>query len=185
MNWPGSGAAVPTVINTDVELQGVELTLDYLVTEQLRFGLIYTYREEDSQREAHFNAQGEFVTADQQNNTTPQEYTITMDWSPNWGGGSWLLHMDYIYEENTDPDNEDHRDFFNDVPGYGEDTQLLNARFMWVAPNGRYELALWGKNLLGNDRVSQPGGLTGDVLDTYHVGIIDPLTWGLDAKFVF
>lgn len=182
---PGSGAAVPTVINTDVELQGVELTLDYLVTEQLRFGLIYTYREQDSQREAHFNAQGEFETADQQNTTSPQEYTITMDWSPNWGGGSWFLHMDYIYEENTDPENEDHQDFFNDVPGYGEDTSLLNARFMWVAPNGRYELALWGKNLLGNDRTSQPGGLTGDVLDTYHVGIVDPLTWGFDAKLVF
>ena len=182
---PGSGAAVPTVINTDEDISGVELTLDWLATESLRFGVIYTYREQESSREAHYDAQGNFVTADNRSATTPQEYTLTLDWSPELAVGTVLFHLDYVYEENTDRENEDHLDEFNRVPGYGDDTELLNARVSFITPSGGYEFAVWGKNLLENERVSQPGGLTGDVLGTYHVGIVDPLTYGVDFKAFF
>lgn len=182
---PGSGAAVPTVINTDEDISGVELTLDWLATESLRFGVIYTYREQESSREAHYDAQGNFVTADNRSATTPQEYTLTLDWSPELAAGTVLFHLDYVYEENTDRENEDHLDEFNRVPGYGDDTELLNARVSFITPSGGYEFAVWGKNLLENERVSQPGGLTGDVLGTYHVGIVDPLTYGVDFKAFF
>jgi iron complex outermembrane receptor protein len=182
---PESNGAVPTVINTDEDIQGIELTADWLLTDNLRFGLIYTYREQESSREAYYNAQGDFVVADQLNVSSPQEYTLTMDWSPEINYGLLLFHVDYIYEENTEPGNEDHQAFFNTVNGYGDDTQLLNARVAWNTPGGGYEMALWGKNLLGNDRVSQPGGLTGTDIGTYHVGIVDPLTYGVDFKVIF
>ncbi len=182
---PGSGAAVPTVINTDEDVQGLELTLDWLATDALRFGLVYTYRDQESRREAHYDAQGNFVTADQRSASTPQEYTVSLDWSPEISFGTVLLHVDYIYEENTDPDNEDHLDEFYQVPGYGDDSELLNARLSFTTQSGAYEVALWGKNLLNNERISQPGGLTGDVLGTYHVGIVDPLTYGVDFKVFF
>ncbi|WP_372864311.1 TonB-dependent receptor [Spongiibacter sp.] len=182
---PGSGAAVPTVINTDEDIQGVELTLDWLATDSLRLGVVYTYREQESRREAHYDAQGNFVTADQRSASTPQEYTLTLDWSPELSFGTVLLHVDYIYEENTDPENEDHQDEFYRVPGYGDDSELLNARLSFTTQSGAYEFALWGKNLLNNERISQPGGLTGDVLGTYHVGIVDPLSYGVDFKAFF
>ncbi|MEX1667121.1 TonB-dependent receptor [Zhongshania arctica] len=182
---PDSNGAVPTVINTDEDIQGVELTADWLATENLRFGLIYTYREQESSRESYFNAQGEFVVADQLNATSPQEYTVTLDWSPEINYGLLLFHFDYIYEENTEPENEDHQPFFNTVNGYGDDTSLLNARVAWNTPGGGYEMALWGKNLLGNERVSQPGGLTGTDIGTFHVGIVDPLTYGVDFRVIF
>ena len=182
---PDDNAAVPTVINTDEEIQGVELTANWLPIESLRFGVIYTYREQESSREAHYNAQGEFVTADNVSATSPQEYTLTLDWSPEVSFGTVLLHVDYIYEENTDPENEDHLDEFFNVPGYGEDSKLLNARFSYITLGGGYEFAVWGKNLLDDDRVSQPGGLTGDVLGTYHVGVVDPRTYGVDFKAFF
>ena len=182
---PESNGAVPTVINTDEDIQGIELTADWLASDNLRFGLIYTYREQESSREAYYNAQGEFVIADQLNVSSPQEYTLTMDWSPEISYGLLLFHLDYIYEENTEPSNEDHQAFFNMVNGYGDDTQLLNARVAWNTPSGAYEMALWGKNLLGNDRVSQPGGLTGTDIGTYHVGIVDPVTYGVDFKVIF
>jgi iron complex outermembrane receptor protein len=62
---------------------------------------------------------------------------------------------------------------------------LLKARIAWRAAVGGYKMALWGKNLLANDRVSQPGGLTGTDIGTYHVGIIDPLTYRVDFRFIF
>ncbi|WP_159269876.1 TonB-dependent receptor [Zhongshania aliphaticivorans] len=182
---PDDNGAVPTVINTDEDIQGVELTVDWLATESLRFGLIYTFREQESSREAYYNAQGDYIVADQLNVTSPQEYTLTADWSPQINYGLLFFHFDYIYEENTEPENEDHQEFFNEVNGYGDDTSLLNARVAWVTPSGAYEMAVWGKNLLNNDRVSQPGGLTGTDVGTYHVGIVDPLTYGVDFKLVF
>jgi iron complex outermembrane receptor protein len=182
---PGSNGAIPTVINTDEDIQGIELTADWLVNENLRFGVIYTYREQESRREAYYDAEGEYRESDQLNASSPQEYTLTMDWSPEIDTGLLLFHVDYIYEENTDPSNEDHQEQFNAVNGYGTDTSLLNGRIAWTTPGGGYEFALWGKNLLGNDRVSQPGGLTGGELGTYHVGVVAPLTYGVDLKFVF
>jgi len=182
---PNSSGAVPTVISTDEDIQGIELTADWLVNDNLRFGLIYTYREQESSRAAYYDKDGNFQEANQVNATAPQEYTVTMDWSPEFGYGLLLLHVDYIYEENVEQSNEDHLDTFNRVNGYGDNTSLLNGRLAWTTPSGSYEFALWGKNLLGNERVSQPGGLTGGELGTYHVGIIAPLTYGVDLKFVF
>ncbi len=182
---PGSSAAVPTVINTDEEIQGLELTVDWLVNDGLRFGVVYTYREQESSREPYYNAQGDYVNNDIANTTSPQEYTLTADWAPEIAYGSVYFHVDYIYEENTDPENEDHIDAFNAVPGYGDDTKSLNARVSFVMPSGDWEFALWGKNLTDNKRISQPGGLTGDVLGTYHVGVVDPRTVGADVKYVF
>lgn len=182
---PGSGAAVPTVINTDEEFIGTEITVDWLVTDEFRMGLIYSYREQDSQREAHFDSQAEFQEAKQLNTTAPQDFTVTLDWSPVLSFGSVLFHFDYIFRENTQPENEDHQDRFFQVPGYGDDTQLFNARVLFVPGNGRFEVALWGKNLLDDDSISQPGGLTGDLLGTFHVGVQDPRTYGIDAKLIF
>ncbi len=182
---PGSGAAVPTVINTDEEFVGTEITIDWLVNDEFRMGLIYSYREQDSRREAHFDSQAVFQEAEQVNTTAPQDYTITLDWSPVLSFGSILFHMDYIYKENIDPKDEDHQDRFYEVPGYGEDSRLLNARVLFVPGNGRFEFAVWAKNLLDDDSVSRPGGLTGDLLGTYHVGVQDPTTYGIDAKVIF
>ncbi len=182
---PDDNGAVPTVISTDEDIQGIELTADWLVNDNLRFGLIYTYREQESSRAAYYDKEGNFQEANQVNPTSPQEYTLTMDWSPEFDYGLLLLHLDYIYEENVEKQNEDHIDSFNRVNGYGDDTSLLNARLAWTTPGGRYEFALWGKNLLDNERVSQPGGLTGGELGTYHVGIVAPMTYGVDLRFVF
>jgi iron complex outermembrane receptor protein len=182
---PGSGAAVPTVINTDEEFVGTEITVDWLVNDEFRMGLIYSYREQESRREAHFDSQAVFQAAQQVSTTSPQDYTVTLDWSPVLSFGSILFHIDYIFKDNIDTDDEDHQDRFYDVPGYGEDSQLLNARVLFVPGSGRFEFAVWAKNLLDDDAVSRPDGLTGDLLGTYHVGVQDPTTYGFDAKLIF
>ncbi len=179
---PGSGAAVYTIINTDEDYQGLELTLDWLITDDLRTGLIYTYRNQDSKREPHYDAQAVYQEAEEVNTVSPQDITLTLDWSPAVSFGSLLFHLDYIYKENVDAEDEDHLDIFYDVPGYGDDTQLLNARIQWESNSGIYQAALWGQNLMNDDTISRPGGLTADLLGTYHVGVIDPLTYGIDLK---
>ncbi len=99
--------------------------------------------------------------------------------------GSILFHLDYVYKDNTDPENEDHQDRFFQVPGYGEDFAILNARILFVPANSKVEVALWGRNLLDDRGISQPGGLTGDLLGTYHVGVQDPTTYGVDLKYIY
>src|SRR5690606_6704976 len=42
---PGSGVAVPLVINGDQDIRGMELVLDWQATEQLKLGLVTEYRK--------------------------------------------------------------------------------------------------------------------------------------------
>ena len=71
------------------------------------------------------------------------------------------------------------------MPGYCEDFAILNARVLCVPANSTVEVALWGRNLLDDRGISQPGGLTGDLLGTFHVGVQDPTTYGVDVKWVY
>jgi outer membrane receptor protein involved in Fe transport len=45
---PGQDNAIPTVINVDSSVQGVELNLNWLITEDLLFTALTTYREEEN-----------------------------------------------------------------------------------------------------------------------------------------
>ncbi|MBI2384109.1 MAG: TonB-dependent receptor [Gammaproteobacteria bacterium] len=179
---PDSMAAVPRIINTDEKIRGVELTLDWVPVQSFRTGVVYTIRRQRSKREAHYNAQGEYVPNEVEKARAPQEYTLTLDWLPSNPLGDVLIHFDYIFDQNTDPQNEDHVPEFNDIPGYGADTHLLNARIAWTSPAQRYEIALWGKNLLDSNRVAQPRGLAGAAIGAYHVAIEEPQTAGVDLR---
>ncbi|MFA5940670.1 MAG: TonB-dependent receptor [Sinimarinibacterium sp.] len=182
---PDSMGAVPRIINTDEKIRGVELTLDWLPLKSLRGGVVWTWRKRQAAREAHYDAQGNFVPDEAEESSTPQEYTVTLDWLPANPLGDVLFHVDYVFDENTDRQSEEHVSGFDLIEGYGDDSKLLNARIAWTSPSQRYELALWGKNLLESARVAQPNGLAGAAIGAYHVAIEEPRTAGIDLRINF
>ena len=182
---PGQENAIPTVINVDSSVQGVEVTLNWLVTDTLLLSALTTYREEETQSEEFYNAVGELRQFDSSGNTATN-YTLTMDWQPEVAGGQLLLRAEYIFNENTrDSGDANYNPDFERNDGYLDDSTLLNARLSWTNPDETWEMALWGRNLLDDDRIGGIGQTTVSVFGTPIFRIQDPLTWGVEGIYRF
>ena len=182
---PGNTAARPTIVNADEEITGFELSLTYVVSEDLRFGLVYTERKNEREREPYFDAQGDRRENEGVKATAPKDFTFTMDWGIPFPVGGLYFHGDYIFKDNINPEDEDHFPQFNDIPGYRENTKLINARLVWVSEDGKYELGVFGKNLDGDDSYDVPTGLIGGITGDYVVQPEKDTRYGLDLKWVF
>ena len=185
---PGSVGAVPTVINVDQEVDGYEISLYVLPLDTLRLGVLYTDRDSQTDRPKYYNSQSELVAANSARGSTATDYTLTLDWNPEVASGSLLVHLDYIFNENTSADDPNLvAKFAQGLPGFGEDTKLLNARLSWISPDSSYELALWGKNLLDNETTGIPGGFVSapDTFAAPIVSVSDPRAWGIDLRYNF
>ena len=182
---PGQDNAIPTVINVDSSVQGVEVTLNWLVTDTLLLSALTTYREEETQSEEFYNAVGELRQFDSSGNTATN-YTLTMDWQPKVAGGQMLLRAEYIFGENTrDSGDANYNPDFERIDGYLDDSTQLNARLSWTNPDETWEMALWGRNLLDDDRIGGIGQTTVAVFGTPIFRIQDPLTWGVEGIYRF
>lgn len=65
----------------------------------------------------------------------------------------------------------------NKVKGYG----LLNARVGWAAPGGRYEIALWGKNLTKTEYIT---GIF-PIITQDQLNYNEPRTYGIELSAHF
>jgi hypothetical protein len=99
--------------------------------------------------------------------------------------GSLNVHLDYIYAENTDELEPDFLASYSDIPGVGEDDKRLNTRIAWLSDGGNYELALWGRNLLDNEKTDIPAGRTLAVFGTPYTSISEPRTYGAELRYNF
>ena len=181
---PGSANALPRVINGDQQFNGFEVTVDWLPLDTLRLGLVTTIRDEESQWDAFYDAQGE-LQEDRDKSSTNTAYTLAMDWAPAIPVGSVNVHMDYIYAENTDALEPGYLASFSAIDGVGVDDKRLNGRLSWQSDGGTYELALWGRNLLDNERAGIPSGRTLDVFGTPYTSISEPRTYGAEVRYNF
>ncbi len=182
---PGQENAIPTVINVDSGVQGVELNLSWLITEDLLFTALSTYREEENQSEEFYNAQGELTQFDSSSDTAGN-YTLTLDWRPKLAAGNLLVRGEYIYAENTrDADDANYNPDFESISGYTDDRRLVNGRIAWSHPEDQWELALWGRNLTDEDRISGISQTTVAVFGTPIMRILDPRTYGVEAIYRF
>ncbi|GAA5523697.1 vitamin B12 transporter BtuB [Microbulbifer aestuariivivens] len=187
---PGQTNALPRLINGDQSIDGVELTFDWLPRDDVRLGLVTTVRDTESQWETFYNAEGEFQDG-KESGSTDTAYTVTFDWSPEVSFGSVSLYADYIFAENSDESDPaligsvliDGVE--TPVPGFGEDTKLLNARLSWMSNDEHYEAALWGQNLLENEVTDSVGGRTLNVYGTGYLNISAPRTFGVDLRYNF
>ena len=182
---PGQENAIPTVINVDSMVTGVEVNVSWLITEKLLFTALTTYREEETESAEFYNAQGELTQFDTSGNTAGN-YTLTLDWRPDFMGGELLVRGEYIYAENTrDSGDANFNEDFADIPGYTDDTRLVNGRIAWTHPDNTWELALWGRNLTDEERIGGISQTTVGVFGTPILRIQDPQTWGIEAIYSF
>lgn len=182
---PGQDNAIPTVINVDSGVQGVELNVSWLITEDLLFTALSTYREEENQSEEFYDAKGELTQFDSSSDTAGN-YTLTLDWRPKLAAGNLLVRGEYIYAENTrDADDANYNPDFESISGYTDDRRLVNGRIAWSHPEDHWELALWGRNLTDEDRISGISQTTVAVFGTPIMRILDPRTFGVEAIYRF
>ncbi|MDA9848559.1 TonB-dependent receptor [Luminiphilus sp.] len=182
---PGQDNAIPTVINVDSGVQGVELNVSWLITEDLLFTALSTYREEENQSEEFYDAKGELTQFDSSSDTAGN-YTLTLDWRPKLAAGNLLVRGEYIYAENTrDADDANYNPDFESISGYTDDRRLVNARIAWSHPEDHWELALWGRNLTDEDRISGISQTTVAVFGTPIMRTLDPRTYGVEAIYRF
>ena len=182
---PGQENAIPTVINVDSMVTGVEVNISWLITEDLLFTALTTYREEETESAEFYNAQGELTQFDTSGNTAGN-YTLTLDWRPEFLGGELLVRGEYIYAENTrDSGDANFNEDFTNIPGYTDDTRLVNGRIAWTNPDNTWELALWGRNLTDEERIGGISQTTVAVFGTPILRIQDPQTWGIEAIYSF
>ena len=182
---PGQDNAIPTVINVDSSVQGVELNLSWSITEYLLFTALTTYREEENKSGEFYDAKGELTRFDSSSDTAGN-YTLTLNWRPKLAAGNLLVRGEYIYAENTrDADDANYNPDFESISGYTDDSRLVNGRIAWSHPKDRWELALWGRNLTDEDRLSGISQTTVAVFGTPIIRILDPRTWGIEAIYRF
>ena len=183
---PGDIAARPGIINGDQTIDGVEVTLDWIVIDTLRLGAITTYRDVTSEWDDYYNNVG-ILESEKESDTTNAEFTLTLDWTPVIPFGEMLFHVDYVFQEQGLEENPNHQDIYNGIENYNQDLKFLNARVAWYSDDGHYEMAVWGQNLLDNQYTSVPGGLAAspDTLGAAYVTINPPLTYGVDLKYMF
>ena len=181
---PGSANALPRVINGNQQFNGFEVTVDWLPLDTLRLGLVTTVRDQESEWDPFYDAQGE-LQEDREKSSTNTAYTAAVDWAPVVPVGSLNLHLDYIFAENTDELEPDYLASFSEIDGVGEDDRRLNGRVAWQSGGGSYELALWGRNLLDSETAAIPSGRTLDVFGTPYTSISEPRTYGAEMRYNF
>jgi iron complex outermembrane receptor protein len=180
---PGQANATPILINGDQEFTGVEIVLNWLITDTMNLGFLTTWRDEESTWEPFYDAQGELVV-DASSDTADTDYTFTFDWSPQISKGRLDLRAEYIFYENSILDDPTiiHPE---GLKGYGEDRKLLNARAAWSTDDGKWTFGIWGKNLLDNEVTSGVDNLTLASFGTPFVRIEPPRTYGIEVAYSF
>lgn len=180
---PDEENAIPTVINVDQSVFGAELKIGWLVLDNLLLSGLGTRREDEQQSANFYNARAELTRFDTKGNTA-NDFTLMLDWTPELPVGGLAVHAEYIFKENTrNPDDPDFNPAYRNLPGYLDDTELVNLRVAWIRNDDKLELALWGRNLLDEERITGVREITASQLGTPFAGINTPLTWGVDAIY--
>jgi iron complex outermembrane recepter protein len=182
---PESSTAVPTIINGDTTIEGLELGLEWAATENLSLGLVTEFRNADAQWQAFYNEEGTFIPSEKNNAKVSNNFTVRADWLPDLGVGTTTIHVDYVYVENTNADEVGLEEYKKAISAYFVDTQDLNARISWENAADDFEIALWSKNILNKHYVTGLGGLTASILGTPIASINRGRELGVDLTYRF
>lgn len=180
---PDDPTASPNVVSSDEETDGIELIVQWNVLDNLRLTALTTYRDTEATSDEYYNGAGELKGGEAESGNTSNDYTLRFDWTPEIPIGYLLVHVDYVFIEDTG-EFEDDAVFF-EGPWYFQDKKRLSARMAWENDDGSIEVALWGKNLLDEEYAANPGGFVADDLGAAYTSIEDPLTYGVDLRYSF
>lgn len=183
-NIPGFSA--PIIISGDEDIDGWELVMQWLPTDNIQLGLVTTQRETSSRYAQYIDANGNTRGGEQETADTLDEYTLTFDWAFDVAEGQMNLHVDYVFKEQQFDENDPgYLPEYEVIENFGDDRKILNARIAWRSQDDRYGIALWGQNLLDNRYTSIPGGLAASSLAAPTVSLSEPRTYGIDLEYRF
>jgi iron complex outermembrane receptor protein len=182
---PDVAVAIPTLVGGDETIEGYELQIDWLVTEDLKLGLVTTERDSEETLDFFYNASAVPVPPTATDANSAKEYTVTLDWVRQLNSGELLLHMDYQFQEDTETDQVDFNPIFLGVAGVGDDRTSFNARLAWTNSDEDLTVAVWGQNLTDEEYVRGLGTATLSELGTGNVSVGPPRTYGIDVRYSF
>ncbi|WP_340681091.1 TonB-dependent receptor [Paraglaciecola sp.] len=182
---PDSPAAVPSIINENRKIRGLEIDLRWLATAELTLGIVSDFRKTDVERPAFYDADGELKAAQNSSFDASMNYTAMLDWSHDFDFGLIGLHADYVYVENTNDQSAGLTDFQLAVKEYFKNKNDINLRFSWTSSSESLEAGLWVRNLTDERYIDGIGGLTANILGTPFGRINRGRELGLDLKYNF
>ena len=181
---PGQNNPIPTVNSGDQSIDGIEVTVNWLVADNFQFNFLTTWRDTQATWDPFFDANGDAAGGSQPSSATDLDYTFWLGWQPDLGPGSLDVRLEYIYNENTsflDASSVVDPTLF---PGFYEDREELNVRVGWAGDDDKWTAALWGKNLLDQRLL---GGINdiSILFGTPFTSINAPLTYGVEIGYRF
>ena len=182
---PESTQTLPLVINEDREITGLELDVRWMATENLSLGLVSEIRSTDIKSPEFYNGEGTLILAQTASNDASLNYTLMLDWMPDFDMGTTNFHIDYEFVENINSEEIGLEDYKKAIAGYFYDTKNLSARLSWADDSDTFEIGLWGKNLLDQRNVISVGGFTVEAQGTPIARINRGLEAGIDLKYNF
>ena len=184
---PGFSQAIPTILNDDRQITGIEVDVRWFVNKDVTLGFVSEVRNMDVDSPEFYNGEGTLIPATTTSTEAALNYTLTFDWMPDFGIGNTNLHIDYRFIENTNGQKAGLEDYKKNIDAYFYDTKDLNARLSWANDSDTIEIGLWGKNLLDKRYVSNVGGYTAadSVFGTPTGDINRGLQAGVDFKYMF
>ncbi len=184
MLLPGETNAIPRQNSGEQDVEGVELVMNFQVTDSLRAGFLTTWRDSKATWEPFFNAVGDLIEdGDASVSSTDTDYTLWLDYNGELAGGSINAHIDYIF--NTDNSELDPGVINPNTPGFGIDRRDVNARIAWTNSTDKFTVALWGKNLTDQRRVRSVSDRTTYIFGTPFARIYPPRTYGIELSYNF
>lgn len=163
---PDSNQVVPTIINGDTTIDGIELGFDWSMTKTFKLGLVTEIRNSEATWQSFYNAEGTFIPEEKTKSKVSTNYTLNFDWVPDVGFGATTVHVDYVFVENTRREEPGLEEYKKSIAAYFRDTKELNARISWINNDDTIEIGLWGKNIFDERYLESLGGLTVSALGT-------------------
>ncbi|MEP1446389.1 MAG: TonB-dependent receptor [Paraglaciecola sp.] len=182
---PESSTAVPTIINENRQISGIELDMRWIATDTLTMGIVTEIRDTDIDTPAFYDSTGALLPQQSRSIDASNNYTMTLDWAPSFEFGLANLHVDYVFVENTNAERTDIQPFELTIPAYLSDRKSLNLRFSIASHNESMELALWSRNLLDKRYVESISNISTATIGTPFAKINRGREVGVEFKYSF
>jgi len=172
-----NGGTVLTISNAaEVSSRGFEADVQWIATDWLRLWATYGYTDAKFDSFKNCGAAGADCTGNRPAAAPENSWSLGSQLTFPLFGGELFVQADYTS-----------RDEFYSNPSnlpvtLNESLSLLNGRAGWNSPEGRWSVAVWGKNLTDED--SQIWN-TRSFLGIPRASYTDPRTYGISLRFNF
>lgn len=158
---PVPNSTFGTFVTTNVgsaEIKGIELEINYYITEQLRLAGYYAYLDTETSdlifeiASGTIDASGKTLTRAPKNSSN---LALIYDLPVATGNMDFRLEFTHADKQRTD---------FVDDRIIQDAYDLIDARIGWTSPDEKWDVAVWGKNITDEDYISHmyvigPGGI--------------------------